>query len=140
VPGLDGQKMSKSYGNTLEIFGDEKPTRKKIMSIVTDSTPVEDSKDTENSIIIELFKLVASEADVEIMIADHKNGGIGYGDFKKRLFAAYWDRFEPMRTRRAELLADTGYVDAVLKAGAEKARATAAPTLKRARKACGIGE
>ena len=138
VPGIDGQKMSKSYGNIIEIFGAEKKIRKKIMSIITDSTPVEDPKDPNQSIIIDLFNLVGSTEDVELMKSDFLKGGIGYGDFKKRLFEAFWDYFQPMRQTRDELLEDLNYVDNVLKAGAEKAREAAKLTLKRARKACGI--
>lgn len=139
VPGLDGQKMSKSYGNIIEIFGDQKPTRKKIMSIVTDSTPVEDPKDPNSSIIVDLFRLVASEADLASMVADYRAGGFGYGDFKKRLFEALWNHFAPMRERRDELLKAPDHVEAVLKEGAGRARAKARATLERARKACGIG-
>ena len=139
VPGLDGQKMSKSYGNGIPIFGEEKPTRKKIMSIVTDSTPVEDPKDPEGSIIVDLYKLVASEADVKAMEDDYRNGGVGYGDFKKRLWEALWSYFEPMRAKREELLASPDYIESVLSAGAERARATATATLERAREACGLG-
>ena len=138
IPGLDGNKMSKSYDNTLEIFGDEKATRKKIMSIVTDSTPVETPKDPSDSIIIDLYRLVASEPRVEAMENDYKNGGVGYGDFKKRLFSAYWDYFEPMRKRREELLADPGHVDKITREGASRARESAAATIKRVREACGI--
>ena len=138
VPGIDGQKMSKSYGNIIEIFGAEKKIRKKIMSIITDSTPVEDPKDPNQSIIIDLFNLVGSTEDVELMKSDFLKGGIGYGDFKKRLFEAFWDYFQPMRQKRDELSEDLNYVDNVLQTGAEKAREAAKLTLKRARKACGI--
>ncbi len=139
VPGLDGQKMSKSYDNTLEIFAAEKALRKKIMGIVTDSTPVDEPKDPAGSIIVDLYRLVAGEAEVEAMEAEFRAGGVGYGDFKKRLFGAFWEHFEPMRARREELLADPGYVDGVLASGAERARAVARATLDRARAACGIG-
>ena len=138
VPGIDGQKMSKSYGNVIEIFGAEKKIRKKIMSIITDSTPVEDPKDPNQSIIIDLFNLVGSTEDVEVMKSDFLKGGIGYGDFKKRLFEAFWDYFQPMRQKRDELSEDLNYVDNVLQTGAEKAREAAKLTLKRAREACGI--
>ncbi len=138
VSGIDGQKMSKSYGNIIEIFGAEKKIRKKIMSIITDSTPVEDPKDPNQSIIIDLFNLVGSTEDVEVMKSDFLKGGIGYGDFKKRLFEAFWDYFQPMRQKRDELSEDLNYVDNVLQTGAEKAREAAKLTLKRARKACGI--
>lgn len=138
ILGLDGRKMSKSYGNTLPIFGDEKPTKKLIMKIVTDSTPVEEPKPTENSTILALFRLFADDAAYADMVAAHEQGGTGYGDLKKRLAEAYWDFFAPMRARREEILADPGYVDAVLAKGAEKARNEAAKVLDRVRKATGL--
>jgi tryptophanyl-tRNA synthetase len=138
VVGLDGQKMSKSYHNTLPIFGEEKALRKLIMRIVTDSTPVEEPKPTENSTILALHKLFASAADHASLVADHQRGGCGYGDFKKRLADAYWDFFAPMRARRVEITADPGYVDQVLNAGAARARAEAAKVLARVRHAVGL--
>lgn len=138
VPGLDGQKMSKSYNNTLPLFGDEKPLKKLIMKIETDSTPVEAPKPTEGSIILQLYRLFANDTDYQSMIDDFQNGGKGYGDFKKRLAEAYWDYFAPMRSRRAEILADPGYIDAVLASGAEKARAAATVVLDRVRRAVGL--
>ena len=138
VVGLDGQKMSKSYNNTLPIFGGEKELKKSIMRIVTDSTPVEAAKPTENSTILALFKLFASEADYVAMVADHARGGVGYGDFKKRLADAYWAFFAPMRARREEILADPGYVDRVLAAGESRAREEAAKVLARVRRAVGL--
>jgi len=138
VPGLDGQKMSKSYNNALPIFGPEKPLRKTVMRIVTDSTPVEEPKPIENSVILDLYKLFASEADHAVMVADYQAGGIGYGDFKKRLWEAYWEFFAPMRRKREELLADPGYVDGVLQDGAQRAREEADKTLARVRKAVGL--
>jgi len=138
VVGLDGQKMSKSYNNTLPIFGEEKALKKLIMRIVTDSTPVEEPKSTENSTILALHKLFASEADHAAMVADHQRGGCGYGDFKKRLAEAYWAFFAPMRARRDEITADPGYVDQVLNAGAARARDEAATVLARVRRAVGL--
>lgn len=138
ILGLDGRKMSKSYDNTLPIFGEEKATKKLIMRIVTDSTPVEAPKPTENSTILTLYKLFASEADYQAMVADFERGGIGYGDFKKRLAEAYWDYFASMRARREEILSDAGYVDRVLANGAERARAEAAKVLDRVRMATGL--
>jgi len=138
VIGLDGRKMSKSYGNTLPLFGEEKPLKKLVMKITTDSTPVEDPKPTENSTILALYKLFANEADYASLVAAHETGGTGYGDLKKRLAEAYWDFFAPMRQRRAEILADPGYVDAVLKQGAERAREEAAKVLQRVRQAVGL--
>jgi len=138
VVGLDGQKMSKSYQNTLPLFGEEKPLKKLIMKITTDSTPVEEPKPTEGSTILALYKLFASPDDYAKMIADHEQGGVGYGDFKKRLAEAYWDYFAPMRARREEILADPGYVDHVLAAGAERAREESAKVLDRIRRAVGL--
>ena len=138
VIGLDGRKMSKSYGNTLPIFGEEKPLKKLIMRITTDSTPVEEPKPTENSTILALYKLFASEGDYQAMVADYGRGGIGYGEFKKRLAEAYWDFFAPMRERRAEILADPGFVERVLADGAARAREEAAKVLARVRRAVGL--
>ena len=138
VPGLDGRKMSKSYNNTLPIFGEEKPLRKLVMKITTDSTPVEAPKPTEGSTILALHKLFASPADYTAMVADHEKGGVGYGDLKKRLADAYWDFFAPMRARRAEIVADPGLVDQVLAAGALRAREEAGKVLDRVRRAVGL--
>ena len=138
VIGLDGQKMSKSYHNTLPIFGEEKPLKKLVMKITTDSTPVEAPKPTEGSTILALYKLFASPADYATMVSDHENGGFGYGDLKKRLADAYWNYFAPMRTRRAEILADLGFVDQVLADGAIRAREEAGVVLARVRKAVGL--
>jgi tryptophanyl-tRNA synthetase len=138
VIGLDGRKMSKSYGNTLPIFGEEKPLKKLIMKITTDSTPVEDPKPVENSIILALHKLFAGEAEHAAMIADHERGGVGYGDLKKRLAESYWDYFAPMRARRAEIVADAGFVDQVLASGAQRAREEASKVLARVRRAVGL--
>ena len=138
VPGLDGAKMSKSYGNTIEIFAPENVLKKKIMGIKTDSTPVESPKPIEGSAILGLYKLVASPDDYRTMEDDFLRGGIGYGDFKKRLFAATWEFFAPQRTRRAEILADPGLVESVLAEGAIKARSIADPVLQRVRKAVGL--
>lgn len=138
VPGLDGEKMSKSYNNTLPIFGDEKPLKKLIMRIKTDSAAVEDPKPTENSIILALYELFASEDEFRQMISDYENGGCGYGDFKKRLAEAYWDYFAPMRERRAELVANPDEIREVLRAGEEKARQEATIVLDRVRQAVGL--
>ncbi len=138
VLGLDGRKMSKSYHNTLPIFGEEKSVKKGVMKITTDSTPVEAPKPTEGSTILALYKLFASPADYAAMVADHENGGVGYGDLKKRLADAYWDFFAPMRVLRAEIEADPGYVDQVLAAGALRAREEAAKVLDRVRRAVGL--
>ena len=138
IPGLDGRKMSKSYDNTIELFLDEKSLRKKIMGIITDSTPVEAPKDPANSSIVNLYRLFAAAADVEKMEADFRAGGTGYGDFKKRLFSAVWEYFEPMRKRRAEIEADPKFVDEVLVSAAHRAVELAGATLSRVRKAVGL--
>jgi tryptophanyl-tRNA synthetase len=138
VPGLDGQKMSKSYGNNIDIFGDEKETRKRVMSIVTDSTPVEAPKDPEKSTIVQLYSLFASKDDLATMRERFKKGGTGYGDFKKELFEKIWEYFAPMRKRRDEIQRDKSYIDNVLAKGAERANAVADQVMKRVRKAVGL--
>ncbi|AHF91774.1 tryptophanyl-tRNA synthetase [Opitutaceae bacterium TAV5] len=139
IPGLDGQKMSKSYDNTLPIFGDEKVLRKRIMSIVMDSrTPAEQKPDADRNIAIQLLRFVAP-ADVAKGFEERlRAGGLGYGDLKKALFEHYWTYFTPYRQRRAELEANPDHVEAVLRAGAARAREAAANVLARTRKACGL--
>jgi tryptophanyl-tRNA synthetase len=138
VPGIDGQKMSKSYGNTLEIFLDEKTLRKRLMSIVTDSTPLEAPKDPSDSIIVQLYRLVATPDAVRLMEDDFRAGGVGYGDFKKRLFGAVWEYFAPMRERRAQLLREPGYVEEVLQQGAARAQEIAEGVMLRVKEAVGL--
>jgi tryptophanyl-tRNA synthetase len=138
IPGLDGQKMSKSYGNTIELFLPEKTLRRKIMSIITDSTPIETPKDPANSAIVGLYKFFATPEMVESMEVDFRSGGVGYGEFKKRLFEVIWESFTPMRQRRTELEADAGYVDRVLAEGASRAHEVAQRTMTRVRRAIGV--
>ena len=138
VPGLDGQKMSKSYGNNIDIFGDEKETRKRVMSIVTDSTPVDAPKDPETSTIIQLYSLFASKDELANMRERFKKGGTGYGDFKKELFEKLWEYFAPMRKRREEIERDKGYIDGVLAHGAKRANEIADQVMARVRKAVGL--
>jgi tryptophanyl-tRNA synthetase len=139
VPGSDGQKMSKSYGNTVEIFAEEKPIRKKVMSLLMDSrTPQEPKPDAEKNTAIQLLKLVAPAEVAADFEARLRAGGLGYGDLKKGLFAHYWNYFAAARARRAELAANLDYVNQVLREGAQKARVQATRTLKRARQACGL--
>jgi len=138
VPGLDGQKMSKSYGNNIDIFGDEKETRKRVMSIVTDSTPVEAPKDPERSTIVQLYSLFASKDELADMRERFKKGGTGYGDFKKELFEKLWEYFSPMRKRRQEILRDKSYIDKVLTRGAKRANEIADQVMSRVRAAVGL--
>jgi tryptophanyl-tRNA synthetase len=138
VPGIDGQKMSKSYGNNIDIFGDEKEMRKRVMSIVTDSTPVETAKDPTTSTIFNLYSLVASKNEITAMREQFLKGGTGYGDLKKQLFEKLWEYFAPMRKRREEILADKSYIDSVLEKGATRANEIADQVMKRVREAVGL--
>ena len=138
VPGIDGQKMSKSYGNNIDIFGNEKETRKRIMSIVTDSTPVEAPKDPSRSTIFQLYSLVASKNEIGQMRERFQKGGAGYGDFKKQLFEKLSDYFAPMRKRREEILADKSYIDNVLARGAKRANEVADVVMERVRATIGL--
>lgn len=138
VIGLDGQKMSKSYDNTIALFEEEKALRKKVMSIVTDSASVEDPKDPASSSIVALYKLCADADSVALMEDQFRAGGLGYGEFKKRLFEALWQKFAPFRAKRAELAADPATIDSILLDGAQRARAVAVPTIERVRKAMGL--
>ncbi|MBP7637249.1 MAG: tryptophan--tRNA ligase [Kiritimatiellae bacterium] len=138
VPGLDGQKMSKSYGNTIELFGDMKETKARIMKIVTDSKGLEDPKDPSACNVFALYKLFADDARRQEMEANYRGGNYGYGHAKKALAAVFEETFAPFRARRAELQAHPDYVEEVLRKGAERARAEAAKTLGRARDAVGL--
>jgi tryptophanyl-tRNA synthetase len=138
VPGLDGQKMSKSYNNTIPLAGGKKAIRKSIMRIVTDSTPVEDPKATDGSTVIALYKLFADDQALQQMIADHQAGGFGYGDFKQRVFDAYWEYFSQVREKRESLENNLDYVNEVIAQGAQKARVESTKVLDRVRKAVGL--
>jgi len=139
VPGLDGEKMSKSYGNTIEIFGDEKALRKKVMGIKMDSrTPAEPKPDADQNLALQILKLVAPPAVAKDFEDRLRAGGLGYGDLKKALFEHYWNCFAPARARRAELAANLDFVHGVLRDGAAKARVKAVEVLRRARRASGI--
>ncbi|MHB9068840.1 MAG: tryptophan--tRNA ligase [Sedimentisphaerales bacterium] len=138
VPGIDGRKMSKSYDNTIEIFEPEASVKKKVMRMVTDSTPVEQPKDPSKCNIFALLKLVASESEIKEWENKYRNGGMGYGDAKKRLTELLLEYFRPYRQKRAELEQNTDYVRKVLADGAERARTVARKTLTRARKAVGL--
>jgi len=139
VPGTDGQKMSKSYGNTIEIFGDEKATRKKIMGIVMDSrTTAEPKPDADRNVAIQLLKLVAPAAVAKDFEGRLRAGGLGYGDLKQALFEHYWNYFAEARQQRAQLAGNLDHVNKILAEGAQKARTKAREVLKRARQAGGL--
>ena len=138
IPGTDGQKMSKSYGNTIGLFDDLKRIRKQIMGIKTDCAAVEDPKDPDASSIYGLYKLFATPDEAAAMAARFRAGGMGYGEAKKALFEIYERTFAPFREKRAALEKDPDYVADVLKDGARRARERASDTLHRARAAVGL--
>ncbi len=139
VPGTDGQKMSKSYGNTIEMFEPEEDIRQKIMKIVTDSTPIEEPKDPNKCNVFSLLKLVASEDELKKWENRYRSGGMGYSEVKRRLAELMIDYFKPFRQKRIELEKDIDSVKKVLSQGAERARNEAVKTLIRAREAVGLG-
>jgi tryptophanyl-tRNA synthetase len=138
IPGLDGQKMSKSYNNTIGLFDDPKTVKQKIMRIETDSTPLEAPKNPDTCRVFALYKLFANEAELAEMRDNYLRGGYGYGHAKKALLEIYTRTFAPFREKRLELEANPKMVDEILAAGAEKARAVARKTLDAARVACGL--
>jgi tryptophanyl-tRNA synthetase len=138
VPGVDGRKMSKSYGNTIGIFEPEKSLRKKVMQIVTDSTPVDEPKDPDRCNVFSMLELAAPREELDQWRRRYSTPPMGYSDAKKRLAEILIEHFRPFRDRRAELEKDTGHVLAVLAKGAERAREVAARTLARAREAVGL--
>jgi tryptophanyl-tRNA synthetase len=138
MPGTDGRKMSKSYGNTLEIFGDEKATKKKVMGIVTDSQPMEAPKtNLDQNIGLQLLRVIAPAAATE-QETKLAAGGYGYGELKKTLFTTLMDYFAPMRQKRAELVKNMDYVEQVLRDGAARANAVASVTMDKVRQATGL--
>ena len=138
VPGIDGQKMSKSYDNTLEIFGEGKAFRKRVMKIVTDSKGLEDPKDPEKCNVFALYKLFATEAELADLAERYRAGGMGYGHAKQELFEKIDTYFAPMRERRKELAEDLDYVNDILADGAKRASILANETLQKARQAVGL--
>jgi tryptophanyl-tRNA synthetase len=138
VPGTDGEKMSKSYNNTIEIFEDPKSVRRKVMRIVTDSRPMEEPKIPETDHLFQLYSLFASDAERDAMAARYRAGGFGYGDVKKALANAAEGYFVEARARRQELAAHPERVREILGDGAQRARARAQQTLRRAQEACGV--
>lgn len=138
VPGLDGQKMSKSYKNTIDLFLDEKPLRKQIMRIVTDPTPVEDPKNPDNCNVFQIYRLFLDKAQETALRQRYLAGGLGYGEVKQELFETVRDFFAPYTERRKELLADKEALRKVLADGAQKARYAASKTLRKVRKKTGL--
>ncbi len=138
VPGVDGQKMSKSYGNTLEIFNEGKPLKKRVMKILTDSKELEDAKDPDTCNVYALYTLFASAEEQAELAECYRAGGMGYGHAKTALLEKMNEHFGPMREKRTELSADMDYVNDVLRQGAEKASVLARETLKNARQAVGL--
>ncbi|MBN2306383.1 tryptophan--tRNA ligase [Candidatus Peregrinibacteria bacterium] len=138
IPGTDGQKMSKSYGNTIPIFGESSVIKKTVMGIVTDSKGVEDKKDPNKCTIYALYKLFATSEERVGMADEYRKGGLGYGDAKKALLAKIQETFEPFREKRAKLEANPKKVEDILEEGAKKVRKITLKTLEEVRKATGL--
>ncbi|MBK9119559.1 MAG: tryptophan--tRNA ligase [Phycisphaerales bacterium] len=138
VPGIDGQKMSKSYGNTIDLFGEPKEMRKRIMSIQTDSTPVSEPKDPDKCNVFALLRLLCDSHELADWETRYRAGGLGYGEAKKRLAELYEERFGARRAQRAAWLARPDDVEDILRAGARRARAVAQQVLSDALDAAGI--
>ena len=138
VPGTDGRKMSKSYGNTIELFATDKQVKKQIMRVVTDSTPVEDPKDPDSDNVYALLKLFCDADELEDVAGRYRSGGTGYGDFKKLLLERFHDHFDAARAKRAELETNLDYVNEVLAKGAARAREVGGEVLDGVQHACGL--
>jgi tryptophanyl-tRNA synthetase len=138
VPGLDGRKMSKSYGNVIPLFAPEKQLRKTIMRIVTNSQSVEEPKDPDGSQIYLLYKLFASTEEQQALAGRYRSGGMGWGEAKDELFRVVNRELTPIRERFDAIMAEPKKIDEILAKGAEKARPIASATVKRFRKAAGI--
>jgi tryptophanyl-tRNA synthetase len=138
IPGLDGQKMSKSYGNTIPIFMTQKKQRKKIMSIVTDAAPVEASKDPDKCNLYNIFKLFSSPTRLKEIRDLYLNGGAAYGYIKQELAELIWEHFAPAREERERLLNDKKHIKNILAKGADKAREKGSATLKLVRERVGL--
>ena len=138
MPGVDGEKMSKSYGNTIDLQMDGKELKKVVMGVKTDSTPVEQPKNPDTCNVFALYALFANDAEKAALAERYRAGGMGYGDAKKLLLDKVSTYFEPYRQKRAELIARPDYVEDVLREGAKKARVVARVTLDEAKKACGL--
>jgi tryptophanyl-tRNA synthetase len=138
IPGIDGQKMSKSYGNAIDIFEPENELKKKVMSIVTDSTPLEEPKDPDKNCIYAIYRLFATADQAHQMAANFKAGGYGYGHAKKELLSILLEYFRPFREERAKIAADLAYVKQMREKGCERARAAATDVLAAVRGAVGV--
>ena len=138
IPGTDGQKMSKSYNNSINLFDDEKALKKTVMHIQTDSKAIDEPKDPSTCTVFQLYKLVAPNAEIEHMRNKYIKGSIGYGEAKKHLLGVLIDTFAPQRKAFNQLMQNTGHLDEVLRAGAEKARVVASATLSRVRSTLGV--
>jgi tryptophanyl-tRNA synthetase len=138
VPGVDGQKMSKSYDNTIPLFGEPKPIKKRIMSVKTDSTPLEDPKDPDNCNAFALLKLFTNEAEQEEWRQRYRAGGMGYGDVKKRIVELYEETLGPHREKRAQLASRPDDVEDILRTGGQNVRMLASEVMEDVRQACGI--
>lgn len=138
VPGVDGQKMSKSYGNTIEIFLDEKALRKKVMSVKTDSTPVDQPKDPETCSLFQIYRHFAPEDRVRDVKRMYIEGGASYGAIKKELVEILWEMFRSQRLEKKKLIADPSHIRSILADGARKAREIAFTTIEDVRKKVGI--
>jgi tryptophanyl-tRNA synthetase len=138
VPGLDGQKMSKSYGNTIDLFQEENALRKQVMRIVTDPTPVEEPKDPDKCNVFQIYRLFLNKSEEGALRQRYLAGGLGYGEVKQELFVIVRDYFAPFAARRKELLADTDGLRAILASGAEKARLQAVKTMRKVQRKAGL--
>ncbi|MCL2184641.1 MAG: tryptophan--tRNA ligase [Treponema sp.] len=138
VPGLDGRKMSKSYGNVIPLFATEKILRKTVMRIVTNSQSVEEPKNPDESQIFQLYKLFTNKEEQDALASRFRNGGMGWGEAKEELFRVINRCLSPMRERYEAIMADIPALDKILEQGAQKARPIAAATVKRFRKAAGV--
>lgn len=137
IKGTDGQKMSKSYGNVIEIFADDKELKKQVMSIQTDSTPLEEPKDPNTCNVFYLYTLFANESEIADLKKKYEAGGFGYGEAKKALLEKLMDYFGPYRKKRIELANNLDYINKVLKDGAQKAREESEKMMQKVRKAVG---
>jgi tryptophanyl-tRNA synthetase len=138
IPGIDGQKMSKSRNNTIDIFEDEKQLRKRIMSISSDSTPLEEPKNPDACNVFNLYQLLAEPSDIQTMRSNYLAGGYGYGHAKQALFELICSKFANERTRYAYYMSNPMEVERILLEGAQRAKAVANPVLKRVRESLGL--